>query len=496
MNILKRSAAALLCLCMVMSVCGCTDEGVGGGAVQSAPTAATTVTTTTEDDELVNPVDVKDIDIEPADFNSVTLETPVLKYLGCYDVTTAADIKPAWKLYQQTYAGDYYDAATDSYVYPDGLEKPISVKVVGSLQILDTLTTLIQSDESPDLVDKADNTYPYLMSKNSYEDLTPYMDMTAPQWADLQKYVDRYEYNGKHYYYPWSFDASPQFLFYNRKLFDEYSIDDPAEQWKNGEWTWDTFLLAMQNFVSKSGDDRTLGVYGAYLTDNFIASTGTMLIGKDENGKFVCNLKNTAVERAATWLDTNLRRTGLARIDYYGEYNNVATAPIVNGLAAFQTMGGWIFTNYCKEYPDEDIFLVPFPRDPSADDYYYRTSTFGYLVPKGAKNIQGAACFINCCRLSVTNPDMVETTKKSMMKSKKYSEEEYDFMQQFKYEENFSTVVDENYCFDTDTCNMLQIMLLNVAMDQSEEQQSWTQMVESYLPVYNAALNEFNSLLE
>lgn len=494
MNILRRTAAAVLCAGMVLSVCGCAEEAppVSG----SVPSTNAITTTTTEDDEVINPVDVTDIDIEQADFNNVTLETPVLKYLGCYDLTKAADIKPAWKLYQQTYAADYYDAATDKYVYPDGLEKPISVKIVGSLQILDTLTTLIQSDESPDLVDKAENSYPYMMSKNSYEDLTPYMDMTAPQWVDLQQYVDRYEYNGKHYYYPWSYDVSPQYLFYNRRLFDEYAIPDPAEQWKNGEWTWDTFLLAMQTFVSKTGNDRAIGVYGAYLTDNIIASTGTMLIGKDENGKFVNNIKNSSVDRAATWLDTNLRRTGLARVDYYNEYINIATAPVATGLAAFQSMGGWVFENYCKEYPDEDIFLVPFPRDPNADDYYYRTSTFGYLVPKGAKNIQGAACFINCCRLSVTNPDMVETTKQSMMKSKKYSEEEYDFMQQFKQVENFKTVVDENYCFDTDTSSMLQIMLLNVAMDQSEEQQSWTQMVEANSPIINAALDEFNSLLE
>ena len=491
MKILPRTVIGLLCVCMALPLCSCSEE-----AQVNSDSSVTQPSTTTVDDDVENPVDVTDISIEHADFNDVTLETPVLKYLGNYDLTTAADIKPAWKLYEQTYAADYYDSATETYVYPDGAEKPIVCQIVGSAQILDTLTALIQSDDSPDLVDKQDNTYPYMMSKNCYEDLTQYMDMSAPQWVDLQEYIDRYEYNGKHYYYPWSYDVSPQFLFYNRTLFDEYDIPDPATQWENNEWTWDTFLSAVQTFVSKSGSERTIGVYGAYLTDNFIASTGTMLIGTDENGKFISNIKNTEVERAATWLESNLRRTGLARVDYYGEYNNISEAPLVNGLSAFQAMGGWIFTNYCKNYPDSDIFLVPFPRDPNADDYYYRTSTFGYLVPKGAKNIQGAACFINCCRLSVTNEDMIETTKASMMKSKKYSEEEYEFMQQFKHVENFSAVVDENYCFDTDTSAMLQNMLTDIGMDQSDEQQSWTQMVESNSPVINAALDDFNSVLE
>jgi multiple sugar transport system substrate-binding protein len=495
MNYFRKTVAGVLTASMVLSLCACDDGGTAASS-SSVATLPSTTTTTTENDDLVNPVDVTDIDIEPQDFSSVELDTPVLKYLGNYDITTAADIKPAWKLYEQTYASDYYDEATDSYIYPDGAEKPIVCQIVGSAQILETLTARIQADDSPDLVDKQDNTYPYMMSKNAYEDLTPYMDMSSPQWATLQEYVDRYEYNGKHYYYPWSYTVSPQFLFYNRTLFSEYDIPDPAEQWQNDEWTWDAFLSAIQKFVSKSPEERAIGVYGAYLTDNFIASTGTMLIGRDESGKFVNNLKNADVERAATWLETNLRRTGLAMVDYYSEYVNVSEVPVVNGLAAFQAMGTWVFANYCKNYSDSDIFLVPFPRDPNADDYYYRTSTFGYLVPKGAKNVQGACCFINCCRLSLTNEELLETTKTSMMKSKKYSEEEYDFLQQFNYPENFTVVIDENYCFDTDTSAMLQNMLTNIGMDQSDSQESWTQMVESNSPIINAAIDEFNSLVQ
>ncbi len=495
---LKKIVCGALCAAMVLSLCACEETAPESGV--SAPnTSVTTATTTTIDDDIENPVDVGGIDISPADFSSVELETPVLHYMGNYDVTKAADIKPAWKLYEQTYAADYYDAAQEKYIYPDGAEKPIVVEVVAYNQIMETLTARIQSDDSPDLVDKQSNSYPYFMSKNCYEDLTPYMDMSAPQWVNLQGYVDRYTYNGKHYYYPWNYDVSPEWLYYNRGLFEDYDIPDPAEQWKNGEWTWDTFLSACETFVSKAsnaGNDRALGVYGSFLTDNFIASTGTMLIGLDENGKFVNNMKNADVERAATWLEQNLRRPGLAMIDYYAEYNNIAEAPIVNGLAAFQSMGGWLFTNYCKNSPDSDIFLVPFPRDPNADNYYYRTSTFGYLVPKGAKNVQGAACFINCCRLSTTNEELIETTKQSLMKSKKYSEEEYDFMQQFKQVENFATVVDENYCFNTDISDQLQVMLINAGMDQSDSQQTWTQMVESFLPIIDGAIADYNAMID
>ncbi len=500
MKFFGKAAACALSACMILSLCACESEKPVSSTSNTPPATASgattsAATTTTEDDELVNPVDIDNISTA-LDFDTVELENPVLHYLGIYDVTLAGDIKPAWKFYEKTYAQKYYNAETDSYEYPDGGKKPIVYQNAAFDALLDTLAAKIQADDSPDLVDKQDNTYPYWMSKNVYEDLTPYMNMSAPQWEGLQQYVDRYEYNGKHYYYPWSYDVSPQMLFYNRTLFEEYAIDDPAEQWAAGNWTWDTFLNSMITFIQKSGDERTLGVYGSYLADNFIASTGQMLIGVGEDGKFVNNMKNADVERAINFIQNNIRRPGYGMLDYYGEYNNIALQPIIQGLAAFQSMGGWVFDNYCKEFPDYDIFPVPFPRDPQADKHYYRTSTFGYLVPKGSKNVEAACCFINCCRLSVTDPELAETTKQSIMKNKKRTEEEYDFLFQFKQVENFDTVVDENYCFDTETNNLMIDMLIKAAMDQSDTQQSWTQAVEANSPIFDAALADFNALIE
>ncbi len=495
MRIFNRAAAGLLCIGMILSLCACEENG--SSIPTSAPVAGTTAvtTTTTVDDDIENPVDIGDVNTT-IDFNAIELDDPILTYLGNYDITTAGDIKPAWKFYEKTYAQKYYNAELDDYVYPDDGTKPIVYISVAYDALLDTLAAKISSDDSPDLVDKQANTYPYWMSRNMYEDLTPYMDMSAPQWEGLQQYIDRYEYNDKHYYYPWSYDVSPEMLLYNRTLFEEYGIADPATQWQNGEWTWDAFLTAVQTFIQKSPEERVLGVYGAYLTDNFIASTGTMLIGINEDGKFENNMKTESVVRAVNFLEEELRRTGYARVDYYGEYNNVSCVPLVQGLAAFHSMGGWVFDNYCRSFADADIFLVPFPRDPQADEHYYRTSTFGYLVPKGSKNVEAACCFINCCRLSVVDPELAATTKTSIMKNKKRSEEEYDFLYQFKFVENFNTILDENYCFDTDTSTMLQNMLTNIAMDQSEEQQSWTQMIESNSPIFDAELDEFNAMIE
>ena len=98
-----------------------------------------------------------------------------------------------------------------------------------------------------------------------------------------------------------------------------------------------------------------------------------------------------------------------------------------------------------------DIFFVPFPRDSQADEYYYSMSAFGYLVPAGSKLAEQASVFINCCRLSTTDEDLKATTKASIMKNKKYTDEQYDFLYSFKEINNFHAVVDEPYGLDETT---------------------------------------------
>lgn len=488
MNLLKRATLCVLCGAMVLSITACDDEGVpaatGDATLPTTTTsAAPAITTTTIDDELENPVDISGIEI---DFEAIKLENPRLTYLGNYDMTKAGDIKPAVKFYEAHYA--------EGFEIPEG-EKVITYENVAFDAIQDTLAAKIQADMSPDLVDKQDNTFPHWMSKNLYEDLTPYMDMTLPQWAGIQKYIDRYAWNGKHYYYPWNYDVSPEWLIYNRGLMEEMGLKDPKELYDEGNWTWDTFIDTVNQFVTKSTADYPIGLYGAYPLDNFISSTGTMLIGVGADGLIENNMRSTAVERAALFLEENIRRTGYGRANYSSDFNNVSIEPVVNGFAAFQSMGGWVITNYFRNYPETNTFIVPFPRDPQADEYYMRASSFGYLVPKGSKNVEGACCFINCCRMTITDPELAATTKESLMKNKKYTEEVYDFLNQFKSIENYNAIIDESYCFDKETKDLLQTMLVNVAFDQSAEQQSWTTMREENYGLIQDLIDKYNALI-
>ena len=362
------------------------------------------------------------------------------------------------------------------------------------------LTAAISSGESPDLVDYEDNTFPLLMSKNIYTPLDEYMDLSAPQWAGLEGYINNYRWNKNNYYYPLAYNVSPYFLVYNRGLYEEIGIDDPKELYDKGEWTWETMTDCIRKFIDSDAEGKRTGLYGAtaYAAQSFINSTGTPLICVGDDGKLVGNFNNADVDRAANFMQ-NLKKEGLAK--FQDGVIDVDTAPIKDGTAAFQAMGEWIISGYARDMTKDDTldyFFVPFPRDASADEYYYSMTTFGYLVPAGSKYAEQASVFINCCRLSYTDEDLMATTKESIMKNKKYTDEMYDFIMSFKKINNFKAIVDEPYGLDETTGQLIKDILGNTLFDLQNETysgQSWTQMREANIGIINQQIDYYNSLL-
>ena len=172
----SRLTALSMCAAIVLCASSCGGTNTGKPAEAATTTTATEATTTsnTLDDDLKNPVDIQEFVDDEA-----TLENPNLTYLGFYDMRTAGDIKPGVKLFEETYGGkiDYYQVAWGERI--------------------DKLQMLISSGDSPDLVDKEDIAFPLLISKNVYEDLTDYIDLSQPQWDGFQDLIERYAWNGK-----------------------------------------------------------------------------------------------------------------------------------------------------------------------------------------------------------------------------------------------------------------------------------------------------------
>lgn len=60
-----------------------------------------------------------------------------------------------------------------------------------------------------------------------YTPLEEYMNMSAPQWAGVESYINQYKWGGKNYYYPWAYNVSPNFLVYNRGVLSRLALKIP-----------------------------------------------------------------------------------------------------------------------------------------------------------------------------------------------------------------------------------------------------------------------------
>lgn len=457
----KKFLAAFLSLTTVLgiSACGAERDAETTTAVTTTPAA----TTNTLDDDIKNPVNIEEFVEEDK-----TLENPNLTYFGFYDMRVAGDIKPGVKLFEETYGGkiDYLNCAWGERI--------------------DKLQVLIASGDSPDLVDKEDVTFPHLMSKNVYEDLTDYIDLSQPQWAGYETLVENFSWNGEHYYYPFTANAIPNCLIYDKGRFAEFGIEDPKELYEAGNWTWDTFRETMIKFMDNQ-EGALGGVYGL-LGNDIIISTGTPLIGIAD-GKITNNMSTPEVERATAFL-MKLRKDGLtARGD--GMWSN-ESEPLANGTVAFLGVGQWKITDFCKQYPEQEFGFVPYPRDPSADEYYYGSTNFGYMVPSGSKNVEGAAAFINIMRQCNTDPDLMAVVRESIMNDKQYSEEQYEFLSSFEQIANYNMVVNVSGGFNSDLTTLIDNMLVTVAFETGEDK-SWTQLREENEGMINSVLDTYVS---
>ena len=465
---MKKVLSLILSTLVLCSMTGCSGE-----------TASTTIAnTTTEDDDVVNPVDISDIELDMS--KDIDISGTVLRYLGCYDITKAGDIKPAVK-----YLEENYDCS-------------IEVEIVSSLAIMEKMSTYISSGNSPDLVDVQDDTFPYYIAKNAYEPLDGYFDLNAPQWIDCKPIIESYAIGGKCYYVPWAYSLNSRYLIYNRGLFTEYGIDDPKELYDAGTWTWDAMYKCMTDFTSKTSAEEPLGLYGS-LASSFIATSGESLITY-KDGVFASNINSPAITRAQNFLE-KLRKEGLSAFAPK-DSSSVDLEPIINGSCAFQAMGGWIVADFTKRMAKDetlDIFFVPMPRDPSADKYYYSYTTFGYMVPAGSEHVQAAAAFIDCCRLGHSDPELLEVIRASEKRSKKYTDEMQEFMASFEEMGNFesdSLILEYAYGIDSNLREqVINPMFENMAFDNSEEQTTWTVMRDSYSYLINESVDTINSTI-
>ncbi len=508
MKHLKKILSCCLVSAMLLGMTAC-DEQVAstGGAGTSGPgTSAPNVTSTTNGANTTTDPDANaatDAEIKDLDTSSYTPSgnAGTVKYLGYYDITVDQKGEQQVNIFEsETYGGtiEWISAAFGEAYF-------------------EKLATLIAADDSPDLLTYELEAFPFGVSKNMYEPLDDHLNIDDPIWAEMRDLIDSFEYRGKHYYFPHRIVTSYA-LNYNRKTIADAGLDDPFDLYMNGEWTWDAWRQLMLDFCNLSDEN-----IGYYCTDNtvnaFVNTTGVVVVDLLPDGTIVNNLQHPDVTRAVEFME-EMGRNGLLypTSHPHGDWVSPQVFSTVSDKILFLGLEPeWTYiacteniqnpTGVDNDIHDtiSDFGFVPYPRDPKADAYYQASSCFGYMVPRGAKNIDGAIDFIMCNRLYETDEnikqqirnDHVSPTKITYTAGKyegmqkwqmTWDEQVYDLYIEMKDPTKFNFSFDDVYGFNSELSSDLIGNTLNEIMFNAG---SWTQLSSQISPAVEAILDEY-----
>ena len=382
MNNTRKAAAVIAAICLASTLCACgnsdgSDSSEHGYLLESEETttqltvAVNTETLAPEQDEQVKNL---------ADSLTGELENKKVKWMSFYDPwhpTGAGNSKPvSVELFEKKYGGEIeYIPTTWATQYDD-----LSEKILGGEGI----------DFFP-----ASEAVPKCVLSGMTQSFDEYIDWSNPLWDSVKKYNDTYEIGGKHYLM--ICQVSPGYVvYYNKSTIEQLGLDDPAELYKNGEWTLEKFKDMLTEFVDE--DEGRYGLDGWFNCAPLYLASGVPSVSI-KDGKVTSNIMDATFEKAMQY-QYDLNKSGLVidkskfdwktNIQYMSEGSELF---YIGGLYEIESSPD-IWT---KTFGDaEDVFFVPIPKDENADKYYYNAEYDCYNLCKDAGNPEGVAKLMEC----------------------------------------------------------------------------------------------------
>lgn len=363
------------------------------------------------------------------------------------------------------------------------------------------LAALVLSNDVPDFYEAWATDFPLYSLNGVFQAVDPYIDYSDPLWEPMKYYADTFFSLGGH---PYMFITDVQFnsiVLYNRRVFDEYGYDDPAELFYAGEWTWDDMLDMAIDFTDP--DDGRWAFNNWHVDTAFLTSTGVGLVEYNtKTGKFESNLDDPRLERGANVL-AEFQKNEVG----YPMYNNgwvlnyeLDSGGVAQGKTLFGMDGVYILderrtiedmqTTY-GDIVNGEVMICPVPRDPDGDgEYYIDSKPKGYCLIKDAPNPEGVALLAACDRFKIVDPTVVNLDKKQLKEKKGWTDEMLDMWDEmYKIAHSHNTLIDYgsglgNAATPVDT-------IINFTRTTTET--SWAQRKEANADTLQYYLDDLNS---
>lgn len=291
------------------------------------------------------------------------------------------------------------------------------------------LSKAVLGGEQIDMFPYTDNALPWGVSQDLFQPLDDYIDLSAEMWSGVKGLADRMAYNGKHYAVPTAI-GDTTLLIYDRKAVEDAGMDDPYKLYKDGKWTWDSFISMMKEYP-ETGCSGWIG-------KGIMQSTGESYVNYDGTA-FTSNLDSEALAKAGEIQDQ------INGPMYDGQWYDTLDENIL-----FLGMGSWAVPQCNEANKDGDVFFVPFPSEDGSGKFITADINSKMLV-KGSDKGKAVAKYLECERLAETEEKYVAAQKKAAVENG-MTEEQYDFLKELRNPDN--VVFDFTYGMSKEVSNL------------------------------------------
>ena len=471
---IKRIIAIFLVVVLIVALVGC-------GNKKRQPI---TLTLSTEDAEAI----LAAAGIVLPDADSAAGANTSIKYFYYYDdfhnYSEDEIIQTGYWTFQQKYGGNV-----------DWIETTWST-------LTTDLANRVLSGDAPDFTKAWESAFPTDYLNGLYAPVDDYVDYDDPLWAGMKYFSDTFFSIGGRSYMFLTDVKNNSLMLYNRRVFDEYGFDDPAELYYNSEWTWDVLLDMALDFGDP--DEGRYAFNGWHTDSTFMSSTGTYLVLLDaETGKFYSNVDDPRLERAASFL-SDVHKNDLAYPQYangwslnYGDEGG----GMKEGMTLFAMGPAYILdeiTSLSEEeerfgnMSENEVMVVPLPRDPNGDgEYYIDSIPMGYCLIKGAKNPEGVALLSMCDRFKIIDPTVIRIDERQKMEVLGWNEEMLNMWNHmYDIANSHNTIVQYSNLGDVSkySDNM-------IAFNSWDNPSTWAELKEANKDALDYAIDELNAQL-
>lgn len=411
---LKRIAALLLALLMIVTLVGCGKQ----------KRKIIELTLSTEDSEAI--------------LNAAGI------WLPDPETTKGANSKVVWYSWFDTF-NNYSESEvvnTGFFTFKERYGGTLEFKECTWEERFSRLAQLMLGGDPPDFYNGETENFPYYAIHGTFQPINDYIDFEDPLWKDIADYMRTYFSIGEDVYLLCTDLYFGSILAYNRRTINEWGFDDPAELFYNNEWTWNEFYDMCSDF-SNPDDDR-YALDGWFYAKSIQRSCGVSVVSLDtETGLFVSNMDDPRLERAGNllynlakdeciypWYKNNWKPRG-------GSSGSSATDfgdGLKEGKLLFSCGGPYHITGTVEEISAEyadvtanELMFVPLPRDPEGNGVQYvESDPMGYCIVKDAPNPWGVALLASCDRFKSIDPTVMSVDRKQKVEKYLWTDEMLD----------------------------------------------------------------------